>query len=213
MKEISDKELNQLTDIIYLFHLEKNQKQLTRFLNRLKALNKKYDTNGLRRNVTILVDLLNIEAPDSEELQFLKTILTANCDVVRIGNKVMGFYAPPDKQIVPLPIPLHVISLSPYRILKVQFPGFKKEEIIHWQNLGFYEAVALPYEHRKIFGISVLVVKQLLSSNSEAKKHGFSPAVLIITPKTSYLWRLVENSIGEEKPIYTNPISHWEKWQ
>ena len=203
MKEISDKELNKLTDIIYLFHLEKNQKQLTRCLNRLKALNNKYDTNGLRRKVALLVDLLNIEYPDSEELQFIRTILTANCDVVRSGNKVMGFYAPPERQIVPLPIPLDVISLSPYRILKVQLTGFEKEEIIHWQNLGFYEAVALPYEYREIEGIRVLVVKQLSSSNSEAREHGFCPAVLIITPKTSYLWQLVENSIKKEKP---NPL-------
>ena len=202
MKEISDKELNKLTDIIYLFHLEKNQKQLTRCLNRLKALNNKYDTNGLRRKVSILVDLLNIEYPDSEELQFLRNILTANCDVICRRNKVMGFYAPPAQQIVALPIPIHVIKPfnSTYRILKVQFPGFKKEEIIHWQNLGFYEAVALPYEHREIFGISVLVVKQLLSSNSEAKEHGFCPPILIITPKTFYLWQLVENSIKKEKP-------------
>ena len=48
MKEIKEKELNQLADIIYLFHLEKNQKQLGRFVNRLKALNKKYSTNELR---------------------------------------------------------------------------------------------------------------------------------------------------------------------
>ena len=201
MKEISDKELNQLTDIIYLFHLEKNRKQLTRFLNRLKALNKKYHTNGLRRKVAILVDLLNIEYPDSEELQFLRGILNANCDVVRSGNKVMGFSAPPDEQIVALPIPIRLINLSTHRILKVEFPGFEKEEIIHWQNRGFDEAVALPYEHREIEGISVLVVKQLLNSNSSAQEHGFSPAVLIITPKTSDVWREVKNSLEKEKPI------------
>ena len=67
MKEISDKELNKLTELIYLFHQEKNQKQLTRCLNRLKALNNKYDTNGLRTKVAILVDLLNIEYPNSKE--------------------------------------------------------------------------------------------------------------------------------------------------
>ena len=202
MKEITDKELNKLADIIYLFHLEKNQKQLTRFLNRLKALNKKYDTNGLRIKLTILVDLLNIEYPDSEQLQFLRTIVTANCDVICWRNKVMGFYAPPEEQIVALPIPLHVIRFSPYtyRLLIVQFPGFEKEEIIHWQNLGFYEAVTLPYEYREIEGIGVLLVKQKRHSNSEAFEHGFSPPVLVITPKTCYLWQLVENSIKKEKP-------------
>ncbi len=201
MKEITDKELNQLIDIIYLFHLEKNQKQLTRFLKRLKALNKKYHTNELRTKVAILVDLLNIEFPDSEQLQFLRTILTANCDVILIGNKVMGFYAPPDQQIVPLPIPIHVINLSTHRILKVEFPGFDQEEIKHWQNLGFDEAVTLPYEHREIKGISVLVVKKLFNSNFSAQEHGFSPAVLIITPKTFYVWREIENSIENKKPI------------
>ncbi len=36
---------------------------------------------------------------------------------------------------------------------------------------------------------------QLFNSNSSAQEHNFSHAVLTITPKTSYLWRLVENSI------------------
>ena len=204
MKEISDRELNRLTDIIQLFQLEQNSKQLTRFLNRLKALNKKYDTNQLRRKVTILIDLLIIKSPNSAALKSLRTLLNVNFDVSMIGRKVVGLYASPDQQLVPLPVPIHIINgsiKSRHRVLKVEFPGFEEEEITHWQNLGFYEAISLPYEHREIAGISVLIVKELFRSHSEAREYGFSPAVLVIVPRTIDTWRLVEQSIKKEKSI------------
>lgn len=206
MKEITEKELNQLADIIHLFQAKKSNKQLQRFLNRLKALNKKYDTNELRKEVNNLIELLNIEESKSSALQSLESLLNINFDVSIIGNKVMGLYLPADRQIVPHPIPIHIINYSNFydskpRILKVDFSGVEPEEIMHWQNLGFDEAVALPYEHREIKGINVLVVKPLLRSNSAAREHGFSPAVMIITPKTSQLWRLVEDSIKLEKSM------------
>jgi hypothetical protein len=204
MKKITKKELSQLADIIRLVEIEKNNKQLQRFLNRLKALNKKYDTNELRKEVNNLIELVNMKEPISLELRSLKSLLNTNLDVNFIANKVMGLYLPPDKQIVPEPIPIHIIDRSNSneekvrkRVLLVEFPGFEEEERIYWQNLGFYEAVALPYEHRKIKGISVLVVKSsLFGSNSAAREHGFSPAVMTITPKTSQLWRLVEDSLS-----------------
>lgn len=201
MKEIKEKELNQLADIIYLFHLEKNQKQLGRFINRLKALNKKYSTNELRDIVSTLVNLLTVKYPDSEELEFLRIILNPNCDLIYVGRKVMGFYLPADRQIIPLPIPIHIIDASNYRILRVEFPGFDQEEIRYWRNLGFHWAIPLPYKYREIEGISVLVVEKILNSNSEALEHGFCPPVLIITPIAFDVWSEVEHSIGKEKLI------------
>lgn len=204
MKKISKKELGQLADIIHLFQREKSNKQLQRFLNRLQALNKKYDTNELRKEVSNLIDLLNLEEPKSPALQSLESLLSINLDVSIIGKKVMGLYLPPDKQIVPQPIPIHIINYSNFyesqpRILKVEFPGFEQEEIIHWQNLGFAQAIALPYEHRKVEGINVLVVKPLLRSNSAAQEYGFSPAISITVPEASEVWRLVRESIEKEK--------------
>lgn len=103
-------------------------------------------------------------------------------------------------------IPVRVISgsidstnLDTDTIAKVEFPGFEPEEVTYWQNRGFYQAIALPYEHREIEGINVLVVKPLLRSNSAAQKYGFSPAVMIITPKTSEIWRSVRDSIQKDK--------------
>lgn len=201
MKEINERELNKLADIINLFHVEKNKKQLERLINRLKALNKKYSTNELRDIVSTLVDLLTVEYPDSEELEFLRIILNPNCDVICIGHKVMGFYLPADQQIVPLPIPIHVIDASKYRILKVEFSRFNEEEIRYWRNLGFDWAIPLPYKYREIEGISVLLVEKISKLNSEALEYGFSPPVLIITPMAFDVWCEIEHSIGKEKLI------------
>lgn len=200
MKKISKKELGQLADIIRLVETEKNNKQLRRFLNRLKALNKKYDTEELRKEVINLIELVNMNEPMSLDLRSLRSLLNTNLDVNIIGNKVMGLYLPPDQQLVPEPIPIRIIDRSfsndsKSRVLKVEFPGFEEEEITHWQNLGFYEAVSLPYEHREIKGISVLVVKAFLPSNFAAKEHGFCPAVMVITPSNIQFWCLVEDSI------------------
>lgn len=200
MKKITKKELSQLADIIRLVEIERNNKQLRRFLNRLKALNKKYDTNELRKEVYNLIELVNMKDPMSPDLRSLQSLLNTNLDVNFIANKAMGLYLPADQQLVPEPIPIRIIDRSysndsKLRVLKVEFPGFEEEERIYWQNLGFYEAIALPYEHREIKGISVLLVKPLLRSNSAAGEYGFSPAVMTITPKTSQLWRLIEDSI------------------
>ncbi|MEM8723293.1 MAG: hypothetical protein AAGE84_29070 [Cyanobacteria bacterium P01_G01_bin.39] len=103
-----------------------------------------------------------------------------------------------DKSFIPvriIPGSIGSTNLDTNTIAKVEFPGFEPEEITYWQNEGFYQAIALPYEHREIKGVSVLVVKPLLRSNSAAQEQGFSPAVMIITPKTSQIWRLVEDSI------------------
>ena len=205
MKKITKKELSQLADIIRLVEIEQNNKQLQRFLNRLKALNKKYDTNELRKEVYNLIELVNMKEPMSLDLRSLQSLLNTNLDVNFIGNKVMGLYLPPDQQLIPQPIPIRIIDRSysndsKSRVLKVEFPGFEEEERIYWQNLGFYEAIALPYEHREIKGISVLLVKPLLRSNSAAGEHGFSPAVIAITPTQSQLWRLVEDSIEMNEP-------------
>ena len=204
MKEISDQEINKLTDIINAFQLEQNSKQLTRFLNRLKALNNKYDTNQLRRKVTILIDLLIVKSPSSAALKSLKTLLNAKFDVSIIGRKVLGLYAPPDQQLVPLPVPIRIINASiksKDRVLKVEFPAFEEEKTRYWQKMGFYEAIALPYQYKKISGISVLVVKQLLPSQHEAAEYGFSPPVIVVVPRSFDVWRLVEQSINREKSI------------
>ena len=207
MKKISKKELGQLAEIIRLVEIEKNNKQLQRFLNRLKALNKKYDTNELRKEVDNLIELVNMKDPMSLDLRFLQSLLKTNLDVDFLGNKVVGFYLPPDQQLIPEPVPIRIIDRSnsneervKMRVLLVEFPGFEEEERIHWQNLGFYEAVALPYEHREIKGISVLLVKPSSRLNSAAREHGFSPAVIAITPTISQLWRLVEDSIEMNEP-------------
>jgi hypothetical protein len=208
MKKISKKELSQLADIIRLVEIEKSNKQLQRFLNRLKALNKKYDTNELRKEVDNLIELVNMKEPISLELRSLRSLLVTNLDVNFIANKVMGLYLPPEQQLVPEPIPIRIIDRSysndsKARVLKVEFPGFEEEEIAHWQNLGFYEAIPLPYEHRKIKGISVLVVKPLLRSNSAAKEYGFSPSIITITPETPQLWSLVRDSIEMKESVRT----------
>jgi hypothetical protein len=210
MKKISTKELSQLADIIRLVEIEKSNKQLQRFLNRLKALNKKYDTNELRKEVNNLIELVNMKEPMSLDLRFLQSLLKTNLDVDFLGNKVVGFYLPPDQQLIPEPIPIRIIDRSNsneekarMRVLLVEFPGFKEEEIAYWQNLGFYEAIPLPYEHRKIKGISVLVVKPLLRSNSAAKECGFSPSIITITPETPQLWSLVRDSIEMKESMRT----------
>lgn len=206
MKKISKKELGQLAEIIRLVEIEKNNKQLRRFLNRLKALNKKYDTNELRKEVGNLIELVNMKEPMSLDLRSLQSLLKTNLDVNFIANKVMGLYLPSDRQLVPEPIPIRIIDTAytnenKKRVLKVEFPGFEEEEITHWQNLGFYEAISLPYEHREIKGISVLIVKPLLRSNSEAGEHGFCPPVIGLdsTPNPPQLWRLIRDSIRMKK--------------
>lgn len=203
MKEISEKELNKLVEIIYLFHVEKNQKQFRRFINRLKALNKKYKTEQLREKVAILIDLLILEYLESLELKFLKTLLTSNCDVTRVREEVIGFYLPPDQQIVPLPVPIHIVFVSDdQKILIVQFAGLEKEKKICWQNLGFEEAIPLPYQYKKIEDVNALVVKRYVCS--QAKEYGFSPPVTIIIPRTVDVWREVEDSIKKVKTPAAN---------
>lgn len=204
MKKISKKELDQVANIIRLVETERNNKQLMRFLNRLKALNKKYDTNELRKEILNLIELVNLKEPMSPDLRSLRSLLNTSLDVNFIANKVMGLYLPSDRQLVPEPIPIRIIDTSYTNenkqiVLKVEFPGFEESERIHWQDLGFYEAVSLPYEHRKIKGISVLIVKPLLRSNSEAGEHGFCPPVIGITPTPPQLWRLVRDSIEMKK--------------
>ena len=204
MKEISDQEIKKLTDIINAFQLEQNSKQLTRFLNRLKALNNKYDTNQLRRKVTILIDLLIVKSPSSAALKSLKTLLNVKFDVSIIGRKVLGLYAPPAQQLVPLPVPIRIINASiksRHRVLKVEFPAFEEEKTRYWQKMGFYEAISLPYEHREIAGISVLVVRELLPSQHEAAEYGFSPSVIVVVPRAFDVLRLIEQSIYKEKSI------------
>ena len=203
MKEISNKEIDKLTDIIHRFQQEQNSKQLKRFLDRLTALNNKYDTNYLRNKITNLIDELLLESPNSEELAFLKTLLDVNFDVNFVAGKVVGFYAPPDKQLVPLPIP---IGMNPYskpqdRVLKVEFPAFEEEKTRYWQKMGFYEAISLPYQYKEIAGIGVLVVRELLPSQHEAAEHGFSPPVMVVVPRAFDVLRLIEQSIYKEKSI------------
>lgn len=210
MKKISKKELGQLAEIIRLVEIEKNNKQLQRFLNRLKALNKKYDTNELRKEVDNLIELVNMKDPMSLDLRFLQSLLKTNLDVDFLGNKVVGLYLPPDQQLIPEPVPIRIIDRSNSneekvrkRVLLVEFPGFKEEQITYWQNLGFYEAVSLPYEHRIIKGISVLVVKPFLPSNSAAKEYGFSPSIITITPEPPQLWSLIRDSIEMKESVRT----------
>jgi hypothetical protein len=210
MKKISKKELSQLADIIRQVEIEKTTKQLRRFLNRLKALNQKYDTNELRKEVNNLIELVNMKEPMSLDLRFLQSLLKTNLDVDFLGNKVVGFYLPPDRQLIPEPIPIRIIDRSNsneekarMRVLLVEFPGFEREEITHWQNLGFYQAIPLPYQYRKIKDVSVFVVKPLSRSNSAAQEHGFSPAVMIITPTNSQLWSLVQDSIDMKESVHT----------
>ena len=103
-----------------------------------------------------------------------------------------------DKSFIPIriiPGSVDSTNLDTNTIALVEFPGFEPEEVAYWQNRGFYQAIALPYEHKEIEGINVLVVKLLLRSNSAAQEHGFSPAVMVITPKTSEIWRSVRKSI------------------
>jgi hypothetical protein len=57
--------------------------------------------------------------------------------------------------------------------------------------------------HRKIKDVSVFVVKPLSRSNSAAQEHGFSPAVMIITPTNSQLWSLVQDSIEMKESAHT----------
>lgn len=204
MKKISKKELDQVAKIIRLVETESNNKQRMRFLNRLKALNKKYDTNELREEILNLIELVNLKEPMSLDLRSLQSLLNTSLDVNFIANKVMGLYLPPDQQLVPEPIPIRIIDRSysnesKARVLKVEFSGFEESERNRWHNLGFQEAVSLPYEHRKIKGISVLIVKPLLRSNSEAGEYGFCPPVIGITPDPSQLWRLVRDSIEMKK--------------
>jgi hypothetical protein len=109
---------------------------------------------------------------------------------------------PRSRKVDELPIPVRLIyasTNSTNTITLVEFPGFEPEEVTYWQNLGFYQAIALPYEHRKIAGVNVLVVKPSLRSNSTAQEYGFSPAISVTIPKASEVWRLVRDSIGKEK--------------
>lgn len=157
MNEINEKKLNKLIEIIYQFQEEKNQKQFLRFINHLKTINKKCDTNELRERLVIILDLISMEFLDSPELNLLKLLLTPNCDVfITVWNKAMGFYLPPDRQITPLPIPINVIYLqdTDIRILEVQFVriSYKKEVRMYWRSMGFYESMSLRYryENRRI---------------------------------------------------------------
>lgn len=109
---------------------------------------------------------------------------------------------PRSSKVDELAIPVRLIYASinsTNTIMLVEFPGFEPEEVTYWQNLGFYQAIALPYEHRKIEGVNVLVVKPLLRSNCAAQEYGFSPAILVTIPKAAEVWRLVRDSIGKEK--------------
>lgn len=202
MKEISNKEIDKLTDIIHRFQREQNSKQLKRFLDRLSTLNNKYDTNYLRNKITTLIEELILESPNSEELAFLKTLLDVNFDVNFVVGKVVGFYAPPDEQLVPLPIPIR--PFNPHdksRILRVEFPAFEEEKTRYWQKMGFDEAISLPYQYQEIAGIGVLVVRELLPSQHEAAECGFSPPVMVVVPRAFDVLRLIEQSIYKEKSI------------
>jgi hypothetical protein len=146
----------------------------------------------------------------SLDLRFLQSLLKTNLDVDFLAGKAVGFYLPPDQQLIPEPIPIRIIDHSNsneekvrMRVLKVEFPGFEQEEIAHWRNLGFDQAIPLPYQYRKIKDVSVFVVKPSSRLNSAAQEHGFSPAVMIITPTNSQLWSLVQDSIEMKESAHT----------